>query len=131
MPRGDGTGPSGMGSMTGRGAGYCAGYNVPGFANTIGGIGYGYGFGRGGGWGRAGRGGHRNWSYSPGLTGWQRTAAGHPAWSAYNPPVPYVQPYTPTKEQEKDMLKNQSKYLEDELSTIQNLLKKLEQEKDE
>ncbi|NLG67487.1 MAG: DUF5320 domain-containing protein, partial [Actinobacteria bacterium] len=25
MPRGDGTGPEGMGPMTGRGAGYCAG----------------------------------------------------------------------------------------------------------
>ena len=31
MPRGDGTGPSGMGPLTGRGAGYCAGYPNPGF----------------------------------------------------------------------------------------------------
>jgi hypothetical protein len=31
MPRGDGTGPGGMGPMTGRAAGYCAGYNVPGY----------------------------------------------------------------------------------------------------
>jgi len=31
MPRGDGTGPMGMGPRTGRGAGYCAGYNIPGF----------------------------------------------------------------------------------------------------
>ena len=33
MPRGDGTGPAGMGPMTGRAAGYCAGFNAPGFAN--------------------------------------------------------------------------------------------------
>lgn len=34
MPRGDGTGPAGMGPRTGRGAGYCAGYSSPGFANA-------------------------------------------------------------------------------------------------
>lgn len=32
MPRGDGTGPMGMGSMTGRALGFCAGYPHPGFA---------------------------------------------------------------------------------------------------
>ena len=37
MPRGDGTGPAAMGPMTGRAAGYCAGYGVPGFANPYGG----------------------------------------------------------------------------------------------
>jgi len=29
MPQGDGTGPNGMGPMTGRGAGKCAGIPVP------------------------------------------------------------------------------------------------------
>jgi len=29
MPFGDGTGPRGMGPMTGRGAGYCAGFASP------------------------------------------------------------------------------------------------------
>jgi len=43
MPRGDGTGPMGMGPMTGRGAGFCAGFAVPGYANPIG---YGFGFER-------------------------------------------------------------------------------------
>jgi hypothetical protein len=33
MPRGDGTGPMGMGPMTGRAAGFCAGYPTPGFMN--------------------------------------------------------------------------------------------------
>ena len=54
MPRGDGTGPTGMGPMTGRGAGYCAGgfRNVP----MRGGMGYGRGFGfrRAQGWGAPG-----------------------------------------------------------------------------
>ncbi len=45
MPRGDGTGPAGMGPMTGRAAGYCAGYPVPGYMNPYGGrLGLGYGF---------------------------------------------------------------------------------------
>lgn len=34
MPRGTGTGPMGMGGMTGRGAGFCAGFSVPGYANS-------------------------------------------------------------------------------------------------
>jgi len=50
MPGGDGTGPGGMGPMTGRAAGYCAGYPVPGYMNPVGGRGY-------GGWGRGFRGG--------------------------------------------------------------------------
>jgi hypothetical protein len=40
MPRGDGTGPMGMGPMTGRAVGFCAGYPSPGFMNPY--------------WGRAG-----------------------------------------------------------------------------
>lgn len=35
MPRGDRIGPMGMGPMTGRGAGYCAGYDAPGFMNSM------------------------------------------------------------------------------------------------
>jgi len=33
MPRGDRTGPAGLGPMTGRAAGFCAGYPVPGYMN--------------------------------------------------------------------------------------------------
>jgi len=46
MPRGDRTGPMGMGPMSGRGAGFCAGFNVPGLMNSVPGRG-GMGFGRG------------------------------------------------------------------------------------
>lgn len=34
MPRGDRTGPTGMGPMTGRGMGYCTGCDQPGFASS-------------------------------------------------------------------------------------------------
>lgn len=43
MPRGDGTGPAGMGPMTGRGAGFCAGFRVPGFLDSPPGRGFGPG----------------------------------------------------------------------------------------
>jgi len=33
MPFGDGTGPAGLGPMTGKAAGFCAGYPVPGYMN--------------------------------------------------------------------------------------------------
>ena len=35
MPRGDRTGPFGLGARTGRKAGFCAGWNVPGFLNPL------------------------------------------------------------------------------------------------
>ena len=50
MPRGDRTGPMGMGGMTGRGAGYCAGFGVRrGCENPVLSRGYGTGSIRGGG----------------------------------------------------------------------------------
>ncbi len=51
MPRGDRTGPAGMGQQTGRAAGFCAGFQSPGFMNRGGGRGFrgqcGQGAGRG------------------------------------------------------------------------------------
>ncbi|MBN1852029.1 MAG: DUF5320 domain-containing protein [Pirellulales bacterium] len=74
MPGGDRTGPMGMGPMTGRGAGYCAGFAVPGFANNVfGGGSFGRGFfGRGRGGGR----GWRNMYYATGLPAWARMGGG-------------------------------------------------------
>ena len=40
MPRGDRTGPAGLGPMTGRAAGFCAGYPMPGYMNPAGGAGW-------------------------------------------------------------------------------------------
>jgi hypothetical protein len=34
MPRGDQSGPEGKGPKTGRGAGFCAGFDMPGYANN-------------------------------------------------------------------------------------------------
>lgn len=47
MPRGDRTGPAGMGPMTGRGAGFCAGNGTAGYMNNAGTYGGGRGPGRG------------------------------------------------------------------------------------
>lgn len=52
MPAGDGTGPTGQGARTGRAAGYCSGFEAPGFANPAPGRGQGRGLGRGRGRGR-------------------------------------------------------------------------------
>jgi hypothetical protein len=59
MPRGDRTGPVGMGPMTGRAAGFCAGFPSPGFMSHGGGRGF-----RGQCWQGAGR-GWRNRFYAP------------------------------------------------------------------
>ena len=70
MPRGDRTGPNGMGSMTGRAAGYCAGFDTPGFAAPIAGRRQFAGFGGG-----RGRRGKRNMFHTTGLPGWMRFSA--------------------------------------------------------
>ena len=124
MPGGDGTGPAGMGPMTGRAAGYCAGYPVPGYMNPVGGRGF-WGWGRGRGGGR----GWRNWFYATGLTGWQRAAMGYPAFGGVVPPVvPYAAPFTPamSTEQQLDALKGQAEYFEDALEGIRKKITELE-----
>ena len=47
MPRGDRTGPAGAGPMSGRGAGFCAGFNTAGYQTAGGGFGRGCGRGYG------------------------------------------------------------------------------------
>jgi hypothetical protein len=121
MPFGDGTGPMGMGPMTGRAAGYCAGYGVPGYMNPGFGRGYGRGFygrGRGGGRGR-GR-GNRYWAF--GFPG-QGYGAG---------PVAYGQvPVALSTEQELAGLKQQSEYMQSTLEEINERIKELEKAKQE
>jgi hypothetical protein len=51
MPGGDRTGPSGAGPRTGRGLGYCGGYDAPRFTDQAFGPRRGWGRGRGGGFG--------------------------------------------------------------------------------
>ena len=128
MPFGNGRGPAGIGPMTGRGAGFCAGYPVPGYANTIPGRGFGgVGFGRGGGRG------HRNWFYATGLTGWQRSAYGFPYANAGMPfgaysepyPMPYSHPGFSKEDHLRD-LKEQAKYMEGMLGDIKKQIETLD-----
>ncbi len=117
MPAGDGTGPMGMGPMTGRAAGYCAGYGVPGYTNSIAGRGFGF---WGGGRGFFGRGrGHRNWFYATGLPFWARRApyVSMPVAGAYTPISP---------EQELAYLKDQAEYLTTSMNEIQKRISELE-----
>ena len=111
MPGGDGTGPIGMGPMTGRAAGFCAGYPVPGFMNPVGGRGYwGRGRGRGRGFGRG--------------FGW-------PAWGgAVNPYAYGGAPVAPTMTAEQELadLKQQAEYFQDTLDEINKRMEQLEAE---
>ncbi|MBN2294536.1 MAG: DUF5320 domain-containing protein [Pirellulales bacterium] len=110
-----------MGPMTGRAAGYCAGYSGPGYMNPIGGRGL-WGWGRGGGWGR------RNWFYATGLTGWQRAGMGYPGFAGAGP---YGGAYPPgaSAEVQLDMLKGQAEYLEDALDGVRKRIEELEAKK--
>lgn len=120
MPRGDRTGPMGMGPMTGRAAGYCAGYDVPGYMNPAGGRGF--GMGRGG-WGGGGR-GWRNMYYATGLPGWAR-AGYYPYGAPAAPPVTAQ----PNSEAELSYLKTQAQSLQNALGEIQKRMDELEKAK--
>ena len=108
MPGGDRTGPRGLRSTTGRGLGYCAGYDSPGFTK-------GPGMGRGQGWGRGrGVGYGRGFGYGRGL--------------GYRSPI-YAPVYTPypsgiipniTPENQLTMLKQEKEYLESEMNGIKS-----------
>jgi hypothetical protein len=74
MPAGDRTGPRGMGPRSGRAAGYCAGFERPGYANPAPDRGFGMDFGRGRGFGGRGGGGRgwRHMFHATGKPGWMR-----------------------------------------------------------
>jgi hypothetical protein len=121
MPGGDGTGPAGMGPMTGRAAGFCAGYSVPGYANPVGGRGF-RGFGRGMGHGRGfGRGFARGFGFAAGNRPYPNAA--YP----YNPAVAAQ----PTAQQEMEALKQQAQYLTETLEDINSRIKQLDQSKED
>ena len=139
MPRGDRTGPAGYGPMTGRGAGYCAGFGVPGYMNPYPGRGYGRGFGGGYGGGFGWR--HRNWAGGSGFWGRGR-GRGFGVWGAYPgySPYPPVAPYAPgdpyqagqyTKKDQLDDLTTQARYLEEELNEIRKHIETIEAQTEE
>jgi hypothetical protein len=100
MPRGDRTGPGGMGSMTGRKAGFCSGSNSPGYTNS-------YGGGRGSfrGSGRGMRFGFRNFGQN--IT-----------------PPDFARPRNEAK-----VLELQASLLEEQLQGVRNRLEELEKSK--
>lgn len=123
MPRLDGTGPAGLGPMTGGQRGWCnpysplrMGYAVPGIFQ---------GFGRG--WfcrrfflgGR----GWRNWFYATGLPGWVRAMFGYPAFG-----MGYISGFTPemTPQAEIEILKEQQDFLKEQLDKINKRISELE-----
>ena len=109
MPGGDRTGPIGYGPMTGRAAGFCAGYDRPGYANPGPGRGFGWG---GGGRGRGGR-GWRHRYYATGMPGWMRSGWG---------PVP---PSVPNAGSEKEFLETQRQALQAQLDHVKARLDEL------
>lgn len=119
MPGFDGSGPNGMGPMTGGGWGYCGTYNRPyaprggfgrrgGFRGRFGqGSGWGRGYGRGPGWG----------PYDPGWGGWYGPASGGP----YN-----MQP-----KDEVEMLRGEAGAIQSELDAINRRIQELESQASE
>lgn len=111
MPRGDRSGPAGLGPKTGRGTGFCTGNNQPGFASNFGGGGL--------------RRGRRNRNF----------AAGNPRRATQ---MPYDSPNVPVEplqqistEQEIEMLKTESKNLQSSLKNIKKRLTELSAKKEE
>ncbi len=96
MPGGDRTGPQGAGPRTGRGMGYCSGYDLPGFGNPPAMAWRGSGrMGAGRGW--------RHRFYATGIPGWM----------------------PPTPEQEAADLKAQADLLKTQLDAIQKRIEAL------
>jgi hypothetical protein len=90
-----------MGPMTGRKAGYCAGFAAPGYANTPRFAG-GFGGGRG----------YRRMFYATGMPGWAR----------------YGYPAENTAFDEKAFLSNQAELLQNELQQVKDRLSSLNEE---
>ncbi len=107
MPGRDGTGPVGMGPMR-KGKGRCAGYASPGYSNVGAGAGRGRGF--------------RRMYYATGLPGWARCGI-------------YPHGYTSCADtgvepavSEKEILKDQVKFLEEQLKSVRERLDSLKED---
>ena len=139
MPGGDRTGPMGEGPRTGRAAGFCARFGVPGYMNPNynagrsgfgmgrgAGYGRGFGFGRGAGFGR-GFGAGRGWRH--------RFNAAQPGWGWNQPPygeanAATAAPVRPSADNELADLKEQARYFSDTLKEINQRIAELEKRQD-
>lgn len=119
-----------MGPLTGRGAGYCAGFSAPGFTNPGGGQGFGMGRGgRGGGFWGAGR-GWRNMFHATGLPGWLRFGQAAMPFG-YTPAAGgTVSGPQPNQDLELQTLRNQADALQTELAAVQRRLQEIEDQRD-
>ena len=111
MPRGNRTGPEGIGPMSGRAMGYCAGYDQPGFA--------------------AGPGAGRSWERGPGR---RRRGFRGPSYRGFGPPPPHGYERVPgnpwrgepgygpglTPEQRKAMLQEELEALEGRIESLRH-----------
>jgi len=106
--------------MTGRRAGFCAGFAMPGYENPLPGRGLGMGFGRGrGARGRGFGGGGRGWRnmfYATNQPGWMR-------YGSYAAPAD-----DPDPQMEKQALKTQAEAMQGELDAIRKRLEEMEKE---
>ena len=101
MPRGNGTGPDGLGPMTVRAAGFCAGFNLPGVMSH-----------------GAGRGFRGFWRHGSGR-GWRNRFCA-PFYPANTPQV--------SAKQELEYLKEQAQYLKESLDEINKRVEQLQTE---
>ncbi|MDP2922666.1 MAG: DUF5320 domain-containing protein [Candidatus Omnitrophota bacterium] len=112
MPNFDGTGPLGLGSMTGGGRGFCT---MP--IGVVRPQVYGRRF-----FSRGGGRGCRNWYYATGLTGWQRVSLGYPAFGG----VPPINSAALSVKEESQILKEEVLALEKQLDDIKQRITILE-----
>ncbi|MBN1522545.1 MAG: DUF5320 domain-containing protein [Candidatus Aureabacteria bacterium] len=109
MPGFDGTGPRGMGPMTGGGRGFCVLPAERVYARPYGARPFSRGAGRGRGW--------RNWYYATGLPGWMRagyTKEGYPDVQEMNP------------DEEISALQKEASFLKQQMEEIQKRISTLE-----
>ena len=118
MPRGDRTGPIGIGAMSGRAAGFCAGFNMAGYAHPTAAGGAGMRLGRrGGGWSGPAGGGRR----------WRcRSLAFGRMGAMYGAGYAAV-PHALSSEMEKELLRNRSQVLQSELEAVNKRLEEIAQ----
>ena len=121
MPRGDRSGPVGMGPKTGRGAGFCAGDDSPGYENPT--PQYGMGRGRGGG-GRRRR--QRGRGFGPQFAGDPANWA-QPGSEQQAAPLPQKD----DRDDERQNLQDQAQSLQALLGAINERLERLENQRDQ
>jgi hypothetical protein len=130
MPGFDGTGPAGMGPMTGGGRGFCNPSSVsPGWSPGYYGRGFGRGYGRGPGYGR-GLGFGRGRGYWGGF-GWRGAYPPSGGWYGPTYGPAYGNPYNVQPEDEIRGLKDEAKYMKDELDAINKRIEELKTETSE